>query len=98
MFEYVKRGQILSKYSIKAGGQIISKANSLLKWSGWYAKLIPAPPSIQKKPQFLKEKLDFEETWVKLSAQPQIVLDMDRSSVSFRVHSQTPRTVTVSTH
>lgn len=26
---------MLNKYSIKEGGQVISKANSVLKWSGW---------------------------------------------------------------
>lgn len=41
LLEYIKGGQMLSKYSIKKGGQVISKANSVPKWSGWYTHSHP---------------------------------------------------------
>lgn len=62
---------MLSKYSIKEGEQVISKANSVLKGSGWCTQTLIPEPSIQNKTQFLKEPLSFQQSCVKFSPLPQ---------------------------
>lgn len=74
LLEYIKGGQMLSKSSIKKGGQVISKANSMLKWSGCCTRvhshsLIPAHLLPYKnKPLLLKEERNSQESCVKLPA------------------------------
>lgn len=89
---------MLSKYSIKEGRQVISKANSVLKWSGWCTHtVIPAPPSIQNKPQFLRVLLSFQQNWLKLPTLHS-VSSWTGHYFSRMSTPQTPRTVKISTH